>query len=294
MLRVPLGSHDEERIVERADRVGSGRACRARRDRLRRRNPLPQRAPGAAPQQARHRDFVSSQVLFADARDEAVRVLPRHPSDGRRQADRAIPEAGGEPTSGEAHDRSRRGRGARGTRRAVRPPLREPSNATSTIDVPRGRALRQRLETAFLGLNERIWRRLPARARDLRPFEPTALAARAGRVVTPTGRCTWEPISPEPSGARIDAPPVERRTRRPRQDRGPGLQHRRRGLLDRLDPASSRPDLELTSTPSTSRRRSWTSPSEASYSPEASEMVNCLDLRGPDRGRTRGDVRLGR
>ena len=42
-------------------------------------------------------------------------------------------------------------------------------NGASTSDVPRGQDLRQRLETAFLGLNERIWRRLPVRVRDLRP-----------------------------------------------------------------------------------------------------------------------------
>ena len=39
--------------------------------------------------------------------------------------------AGAEPRGGEAHDRSGRGRGARRTRRAVRPPLREPVNVAS-------------------------------------------------------------------------------------------------------------------------------------------------------------------
>ncbi len=80
VLQARLGSYDEERIIDAADRVGSGRACRARRHRRRRRNPLPQCSPRHAPQQARHRDFVSPQVLFLDAPDEAVRVLPRHPS----------------------------------------------------------------------------------------------------------------------------------------------------------------------------------------------------------------------
>ena len=39
----------------------------------------------------------------------------------------------------------------------------------STSDVPRGGRLPQRLRTAFLDRNESIWRRLPARTRDLRP-----------------------------------------------------------------------------------------------------------------------------
>jgi SAM-dependent methyltransferase len=42
-------------------------------------------------------------------------------------------------------------------------------NVASTSDVPRDKVPRERLETAFLHLNERIWRRLPARVRDLRP-----------------------------------------------------------------------------------------------------------------------------
>lgn len=39
----------------------------------------------------------------------------------------------------------------------------------STNQMPRGADLRERLESKFLGLTERIWPRLPARARDLRP-----------------------------------------------------------------------------------------------------------------------------
>jgi SAM-dependent methyltransferase len=42
-------------------------------------------------------------------------------------------------------------------------------NGASTSDVPRGKDPRRRFEKAFLGLNERIWRRLPVRLRDLRP-----------------------------------------------------------------------------------------------------------------------------
>jgi chemotaxis methyl-accepting protein methylase len=41
-------------------------------------------------------------------------------------------------------------------------------NGASTSDVHRGQDLRRRLETGFLGVNERIWRRLPVRVRDLR------------------------------------------------------------------------------------------------------------------------------
>jgi chemotaxis methyl-accepting protein methylase len=40
----------------------------------------------------------------------------------------------------------------------------------STVEVPLGEKRSSRLHTAFLRLNERIWRRLPARARDLRPL----------------------------------------------------------------------------------------------------------------------------
>jgi chemotaxis methyl-accepting protein methylase len=42
-------------------------------------------------------------------------------------------------------------------------------NVASTSDVPRSQLLRRRLETGFLHLNERAWRRLPARVRDLTP-----------------------------------------------------------------------------------------------------------------------------
>jgi SAM-dependent methyltransferase len=42
-------------------------------------------------------------------------------------------------------------------------------NSARNIDVPRDLDMRRRLETAFLGLNERIWWRLPIGARDLRP-----------------------------------------------------------------------------------------------------------------------------
>ena len=44
-------------------------------------------------------------------------------------------------------------------------------NDSRTTDVPRGDRLSRRLETAFLGLNHRIWRHLPARLRDLRPLQ---------------------------------------------------------------------------------------------------------------------------
>jgi SAM-dependent methyltransferase len=43
-------------------------------------------------------------------------------------------------------------------------------NSASASVLARRRDLRQRLETTFLGLNERFWRRLPVRARDLRPL----------------------------------------------------------------------------------------------------------------------------
>jgi chemotaxis methyl-accepting protein methylase len=42
-------------------------------------------------------------------------------------------------------------------------------NAVSTRDVRGGQDLRPRLEAAFLGVNKRIWPRLPVRVRDLRP-----------------------------------------------------------------------------------------------------------------------------
>jgi chemotaxis methyl-accepting protein methylase len=41
----------------------------------------------------------------------------------------------------------------------------------STSHVPGGRAWRRQVETGFLELNQRIWRRLPGRARDLSPVE---------------------------------------------------------------------------------------------------------------------------
>jgi polysaccharide pyruvyl transferase WcaK-like protein len=43
------------------------------------------------------------------------------------------------------------------------------SNGARTSDVHSSTDPRQAFETAFLGLNERIWRRLPVRVRDLRP-----------------------------------------------------------------------------------------------------------------------------
>jgi SAM-dependent methyltransferase len=44
-----------------------------------------------------------------------------------------------------------------------------PVNGASISDVRSSQDLRWRLEETFLGLNERIWRRLPERVRDLRP-----------------------------------------------------------------------------------------------------------------------------
>ena len=101
-LQAQLGSYDEERIIEPPitsvrdilAELGATDVVIATRFH----NVL----LAIAPQQTRDRDFVSSQVLFVDAPDEAIRVLPRHQSDGRRQADRAIPEARAEPSSGQA------------------------------------------------------------------------------------------------------------------------------------------------------------------------------------------------
>jgi chemotaxis protein methyltransferase CheR len=45
----------------------------------------------------------------------------------------------------------------------------EPVNGVSTSDVPGGQERRPRLEAALLDVNERVWRRLPVRVRDLRP-----------------------------------------------------------------------------------------------------------------------------
>ena len=97
-----------------------------------------------------------------------------------------------QPRSREAHDRSGRGRGARGTRRAVRPPLREPLRRP-TGDVPRARIC-VRLETAFLRVNER---HLEAPPRSRARPEARSSLRRAGctrwSVGAPTGRCTWAP-----------------------------------------------------------------------------------------------------
>ena len=68
VLQAQLGSYDEERIIEQPIASVEDVICRTRRDRRRRRNPLSQCSLGLAPQQARHRDFVSSQMPLLDAR----------------------------------------------------------------------------------------------------------------------------------------------------------------------------------------------------------------------------------
>ena len=145
-----LGSYDEERIIARPIASVQDMLAELARDRRRRRDPLPQRSPVAAAEQARDRDLVPPQVLVADAADEAVGVLPRHSSDRHRPADRAVPAAGARTGRGEAHDR--RGRGRRRARRST-------SSTTSCFqgvmmphrsDASSRPASAPRFETAFL------------------------------------------------------------------------------------------------------------------------------------------------
>ena len=85
--------------------------------------------------------------------------------------------------------------------------LREPMIALRPVTCARGQDLRQRLAAAFARLNERIWRRLPVRVRDLSPVRAYGAWLHALVCRRADREMYLGTLSPESSGARVDEAP---------------------------------------------------------------------------------------
>ena len=110
------------------------------------------------------------------------------------------------------------------------------SPRSASSDVRGGRGFRQALEAAFLGLNEPVWRRVPVRARDLRPVRVYGawlhqlVCRRADREMY-LGTFFLRNRPALEMMRRL----AQKEAMAPGSNRRVGVQHRRRGVFDSLD-----------------------------------------------------------
>ena len=164
VLEARLGGYDEVRVIEQPIASVRGRACRARRDRRRRRYPFPQCSPVLC--------LLNKPVIAISFHHKCSSLMRQmklaeycHEID-QVDADRLIAQFRKLEQNREAVKLQRSVRAWSEARAALDEQYdllfvsRERRSRLG--DMSRRQGLRERFESAFLGVNERIWGRLPA------------------------------------------------------------------------------------------------------------------------------------